>query len=402
MVGKWHLGYCDERMTPTFRGFDSFLGYLNGAEEYFAHTRAASGFDALDFRVSALQSAEMFPPPSNASYGKYSTEVFTTRMAEIVKDHVTQYGVDGKPLFVYLPFQSVHGPLEAPQKYIDMYEDAIQNLNRRTNAGMVTALDIAVGMVEQTYKSHGLWESTVLIFTTDNGGFVHDDSANNFPLRGFKNTNWEGGIKGNAFVRGATGFEVLKGTVTRQLMHSTDWMPTLAAIAGASTSRTLPLDGHNVWPVLSKGANTTRNSIMINCPAAGEKVAGAYRSGDFKLLYDGMQTKANTSQYPPPGFQVPGLCPNPESVNGTWLFNIAEDPQECHNLADKSEYAATLKTMEQEFATYQKTAVPDIALAHDMTDPASDPSLRADKAWGPFTNSKQCKFTCPVVEQYFV
>lgn len=403
MVGKWHLGLCDERFTPTFRGFESFKGYLLGAQDYYAHTRVDNGYQALDFRVSSLQSANQMPPASNASFGVYSSDVFTARVHDIVKDHVAKYGADGKPLFVYLPYQSVHGPLEAPQKYIDMYKESISDMDRRTYAGMVTALDVAVGEVEQMYKDHGLWDSTVLIFTTDNGGPL--GSANNFPLRGHKATTWEGGVLGNAFVRGASNFKVPAGTITRQLMHSTDWLPTIAAIAGASTEGTLPLDGHNIWPVLSQTGNTTRTSVVHNCPGAGEPANGAYRSGDFKLLYAGMNTKPDIPQTPPPGFKQSKLicdAPKPVHKGGSrvWLFNIAEDPNECTNLAGEAKFASTLQRLEHELAEYQKTAVDDLAIAHGKNDPTSHPRNRPDKAWGPFPNSKMC--TYGRMEEYVV
>ena len=72
-VGKWHLGYCDERFTPTFRGFDSYLGYLNGAEEYFAHTRSSGpphNWNFLDFRNGSKPN--VLAEATNASWGLYS------------------------------------------------------------------------------------------------------------------------------------------------------------------------------------------------------------------------------------------------------------------------------------------------------------------------------------------
>jgi arylsulfatase A-like enzyme len=102
------------------------------------------------------------------------------------------------------------------------------NKNRRTYAGMVSALDDAVARVEAAYVRAGIWNNTLLVFTTDNGG--PSGSANNFPLRGHKATAWEGGVHGVAFVRG---YGIPAGTTTKELMHSTDWLPTLAGLAGA-------------------------------------------------------------------------------------------------------------------------------------------------------------------------
>merc|ERR1712021_242451 len=103
---------------------------------------------------------------------------------------------------------------------------------------MVSALDTAVATIETLYKDAGLWNDTVLVFTTDNGGPL--GSANNFPLRGHKATAWEGGIRGVGFVRGVhrrddpawNAWTVPAGTTNNALMHSTDWLPTLSSIAG--------------------------------------------------------------------------------------------------------------------------------------------------------------------------
>jgi arylsulfatase B len=95
---------------------------------------------------------------------------------------------------------------------------------RRTYAGMVSALDDAVLRIERTFTTAGIWNQTLLVFTTDNGGPL--GSANNFPLRGHKSTAWEGGVRGVAFVRGthdpvldALGFRVPPHSRTLELMH---------------------------------------------------------------------------------------------------------------------------------------------------------------------------------------
>lgn len=291
-----HLGLCDERYTPTFRGFNSFTGYLLGAEDYFNHTRSDSGFAALDFRNStSLESSGKLPPACTDAKGVYSTDVFTAAVELIVNKRESD-----KPLFVYMPFQSVHGPLQAPQKYIDLYPPSMDKA-RRTYAGMVSAMDAAVGRLESIFMHAGIWNETVLIFTTDNGGPL--GSANNFPLRGHKATCWEGGVRGIAFVRSyAKGFEVPAGTTTTDLMHSTDWFPTLSSVAGFSLNGTKgPIDGVDQWDVISRaGAVTTRKFVIHNSPGSTVKErGGGIRGTQYKLLFESAGGKDSD------GMQVP-------------------------------------------------------------------------------------------------
>ena len=116
-----HLGYCNEQYSPLYRGFDSFLGYLNGAEDYWEHTRAdaTSHGPQLDFRNGS--GANTVPPAYNKSWGVYSSVVFGAEVARIATHHGAT--ASATPLFVYLPFQSVHGPLQAPLKYIHDYNE---------------------------------------------------------------------------------------------------------------------------------------------------------------------------------------------------------------------------------------------------------------------------------------
>ena len=186
--------------------------------------------------------------------------------------------------------------------------------SRRTYAGMVSALDAAVGRLEQIYTNAGIWNQTVLIFTTDNSGPLR--IANNFPLRGHKATAWEGGVRGVAFVRGTDDpsmFPVAAGTMTTQLMHYSDWLPTLASVAGFALNGTQALDGVDQSGVLARGENTTRQFVVHNCPGPAlqplSKRAGAMHVGHrWKLMFEGepsMQVSANTVQTPSPGFTPP-------------------------------------------------------------------------------------------------
>ena len=71
-----------------------------------------------------------------------------------------------QPLFLYLPFTAVHDPIQAPERYTKPYEEEIVDDTRRTLAGMVTCLDEAIGNITKTLRKTGLFEDTVIIFTT--------------------------------------------------------------------------------------------------------------------------------------------------------------------------------------------------------------------------------------------
>ena len=115
-----------------------------------------------------------------------------------------------KPLFLYLPHQAVHvgnspeashpeyAMDQAPAEYIQRYA-WVQDEPRRNLSAMVTVMDVAAGNVTASLKKHGMWQDTVFIFSTDNGGPV-GKGASNYPLRGGKGTLWEGGVRGIGFV----------------------------------------------------------------------------------------------------------------------------------------------------------------------------------------------------------
>lgn len=82
----------------------------------------------------------------------------------------------------------------------------------------------------------------------DNGGFVNI-GGDNYPLRGQKNTVWEGGVRGAAFINSPLLNLNGHGRVSRDLMHISDWFPTFVGLAGGDVSG-IQLDGHDLWPTL--------------------------------------------------------------------------------------------------------------------------------------------------------
>jgi hypothetical protein len=156
------------------------------------------------------------------------------------------------------------------------------------------------------------------------------------------------------------------------------------------------------WDAIAHGAPSRRHSVVHNVPTDGYE--GAVRLGDMKLLFRGMQTVTSgirSSRFPPAGFMpaVPDIFPQGVNItlnSGTttvaWLFNVSSDPQEMTNLAGDPSFARELAATVHFYEDYQRTAVEDLGVAHPGPDPAANPFLRADHAWGPYVGSKQCKF----------
>eukprot|EP01050_Picozoa_sp_SAG11_P044069 SAG11_NODE_21219_length_429_cov_1.254545_1_plen_105_part_10 len=102
---------------------------------YWYHTRADGNFSGLDFRAGGAPNA--LSPASNSSYDIYSAFVFADAVAKIAANHGATAAAT-TPLFVYLPFQSVHSPLQAPDEYEAMYME-VNDTSRKTTCAMITA-----------------------------------------------------------------------------------------------------------------------------------------------------------------------------------------------------------------------------------------------------------------------
>ncbi|XP_041375693.1 arylsulfatase B-like [Gigantopelta aegis] len=275
-VGKWHLGFFAVEYLPTFRGFESHFGYWLGCEDYFDHTSECNLDQwGLDFHRDVHQ--------LDNYTGLYSTELFTAEAVSIVQKHN-----QSEPLFLYLPYQAVHSgnldafPLQAPSKYVDRFPH-IENKKRRVYAAMVSALDDGVGQVVQALRERGMLENSIIVFTTDNGGPANGfdgNAASNYPLRGLKATLWEGGVRGVGFINSPLLQKT--GYISEQMMHVTDWLPTLFHAAGGNSSKLKHLDGVDSWEMLSTNGNAVRSEMLHNIDPIRKQ--GGLRVGDYKLL----------------------------------------------------------------------------------------------------------------------
>lgn len=304
IFGKWHLGHFAPEYLPTRRGFDHQYGHYNGALDYFAHTRDG-GFDwHRDDKVCRDEG--------------YSTFLVADEAAKFIREH------DGaKPFFIYVPFNAVHAPLQAPEKYKEPYSNT--RPNRRTYAAMTAAMDEAIGRIITAVEARGWRTNTLIIFSSDNGGPNPGRLTSNGPLRAGKGTVYEGGVKTCAFVNWPG--QIKSNTVVNAPLHIVDWYPTLLGLAGAPLEQKLPIDGRDLWPTLTANAPSPHDAILIN--AAPKR--GAIRLGDWKLILNGhiIDTEGDDGD----NAAAPAEKNSGEQVE---LFNLANDPSEKENLAAKN------------------------------------------------------------------
>ncbi|XP_052091226.1 arylsulfatase B-like [Mytilus californianus] len=402
-VGKWHLGFFKEEYLPTNRGFDTFFGILNGKADHYQYNDSAMGINGLDLR-DGIQRV------NNEYRGQYSTNLYSKKAVEIVDKHDSE-----KPLFMYLSFQAVHLPLQVPEKYLKQYGD-IKDMNRRVYAGMTSAMDEAIGDVVKSFESKGLWQDTLLVFTTDNGGQVLY-GGDNWPLRGWKGSLWEGGIKAVGFVHGQ--MIKKKGTISKELIHVSDWFPTLINLADGSLKRTNPLDGVDQWRTISLqnnliqcsrdsifqmwnvtlysftfyGEQSQRKTILHNIDPlmshAGERKSGkqfdareraALRHNEWKII-TGDPGNGSWIYTSTRGQNQNKLYERPNDKN-IWLFNIENDPYEKHDLSTKRpEVVFDLLEM---LANFALTSVPCFYPENDFM---ADPKYH-EGYWGPWIHTQ--------------
>jgi arylsulfatase A-like enzyme len=301
MVGKWHIGF-KEGLRPHERGFDYHYGFLSGARTYMP---GKADNDPL------LRNGQTVTDEK-----EYLTDAFA-REAVAFLDRSKD-----KPFFLYVAFNAVHSPLEATEPYLARFPNLTGT--RRIHAGMVAAMDDAVGRVLGKVRALGQEENTLIFFYSDNGGPTPQTTASNEPLRGYKGQFYEGGIR-EPFVAQWKG-KLPAGAVYREMIMGFDCHATALAAAGVPLPTDKPLDGVNLLPFLT-GKQTGRPHDQLFW-RAGEKHAA--RVGDWKLV----QERGGEAQ----------------------LFNLKDDIGEKTDLAAKE--PAKLKELQAAYAAWDKQMMP--------------------------------------------
>jgi arylsulfatase A-like enzyme len=301
IAGKWHLGHFQPAYLPTRRGFDHQYGHYNGALDYNTHVRDG-GFDwHRDDRASRDEG--------------YTTHLLAREAVLRIRERDKR-----RPFFLYVPFNAVHTPHQVPAKYTEPYGHL--RGERRTYAGMLAAMDEGVGQILDALEREKLAESTMVIFSSDNGGPGPGVVTDNGPFRAGKGTLYEGGVRVAACVSWPK--RIRAGSIVDEPLHMVDWYPMLLRLAGASPKQALPLDGLDAWATITQGKKSPHDEILLNTTPR----TGAIRVGDWKLVLNGTVREADGGLAAEAG----GARAGGERIE---LFDLAADPYERNNLASR-------------------------------------------------------------------
>jgi len=321
-IGKWHLGDQPE-FLPTRQGFDYYLGipYSNDMGPAEEGSKSDLGAKPPTPKPAAPGANDEFgtrgqsqPPLPLLENEKVIARVGPDEQQGIVERYTTAAvrfikANREKPFFLYLPHNAVHFPIYPGKKWAGQSPNGIYS-------DWVEEVDWSVGQVLDTLRELKLDANTLVIFTSDNGGTPR---AVNTPLRGYKTTTWEGGMRVPTIAWWPG--KIPAGTATAEIAGMIDVLPTLVKLGGGTVPADRKIDGGDLWPLLagSPGAKTPHDVFYFY---RGFKLE-AVRSGPWKLRF------ASADQ--PAGKNAPK---KPAAPAVDQLYNLDADIGETTNVAE--------------------------------------------------------------------
>lgn len=218
MVGKGHFGYNSVYHLPSVRGFDEFVGILNGQAKY-------ENFQYWNKNLG-----------NQTETTKYSTQFFSDK----ARDFISQESKD--PFFLFMSLQTPHTPIEPPNTSYERYKDFTKK-HKHPYEYMLYTADYEINQTVALLKQKGLWENTLLLFLSDNGATQQrlwpndpykswSTKGSNYPFRGEKKSSFEGGFRVPAFISGGIVPKTLRGKTSGLISHVSDWFSTFCFLAG--------------------------------------------------------------------------------------------------------------------------------------------------------------------------
>lgn len=293
IIGKWHLG-LEEPNIPTNRGFDFFKGYLGDMmDDYWTHRRHG---------INYMRNGEKETDPEG-----HATDLFSQWAVEYIKKQKEA----NDPFFLYLAYNAPHFPVQPPKDWLEKVQSREPKLSekRAELVAFIEHLDHGIGQVLNSLKQNGLYDNTIIVFTSDNGGLLKDE-ANNGPLRDGKQSVYEGGL------RVPTTFvwkdHIPSGSLNNSRAATMDIYPTLLDAAHIKLDH--DVDGISLLPtLLDENIKLKERVLYFTRREGGTRYGGltiqALIADNWKLLQN-------------------------SPFQAQELYNISEDPYETINLIE--------------------------------------------------------------------
>jgi len=268
-VGKWHLGLKTPNL-PNERGFQYFAGFLGDMmDDYYTHIRKGNNYMRFDDK------------PTDVGKGIHATELFT----DWTIDYIEKQKNSPSPFFLYLAYNAPHVPLQPPKEWEEKVLKREKGITpvRAKLVAMVEQMDHHIGRIIESLKANGQFDNTLIIFSSDNGGF-RDSESNNGPTRGAKGDMYEGGIRVPCAFYWKNGLSPAR---LNDVVMMSDIFPTLCELVGAPITH--PVDGISVLPLLQGKKQDTGDRYLFwtkvkSHDETGERRQTCVRYRDDKIV----------------------------------------------------------------------------------------------------------------------
>jgi len=238
-MGKWHLG--DD---PCTQGFD-----LNRAGSHAGHPKSYFS----PYRNPVLE---------DGPEGEYLTDRLTNEAIQFINDNTSEQ--TSKPFFLYLPYFTVHTPLQGKEEVIKKYthKEGCKGQKHAIYASMVESADQNIGRIINALKDEGLHENTMVIFFSDNGGIANISSQ--YPARAGKGSYYEGGIREPMIISWPN--RLPQGKRIDTPVSGLDFYPTIVDAADIKRDKKQILDGESLMPLMLKDKPMQRDALYWHFP----------------------------------------------------------------------------------------------------------------------------------------
>lgn len=434
--------------TPKGRGYESWVGYYQHANEYWRKSTVFQATGDLDSCLNKMIDISMHNETYSggvrdaasltdqcasdveADPACYEEHIFKERALDVIKNHDVSK-VD-EPLFLFYSFHLIHTPLQVPKWWLDKIDQLVEEAggkpftssNRRLYAAMVLYMDAAVGEIVQALKDRGMYDDTLIVFTADNGGPIYEPgAANNHPLLGGKYSDFEGGVRTNAFVSGGFIPKHRRGSKFEGVINVADWYGTFLSFAQVDLTdhkaekanewlreKGLPLlppvDTVPQWEFILSGKNGRgfpmhlSEKALLQWPlklVTGTQAFGAWTGPIYPNCTTVQSLQNHNGPIPDAEIEVFGARiaiteSDEEAARQSWtkdcgagcLFNVQEDPTEHNDLASHPGYVSKLRSMQDTLKKLNtKLFNPDRGT--DRVE-ACEVALNQGRVFGPFVN----------------